>query len=256
MVSRSVEPNVITFSAMIDACAKASNLPRAEYWHQQMLDKGIPPNAYSYTALISACAKRADASGAEAAERWLDSSEEAGVVNDVVVYSSVIDACGKAKDAERAMRVFRRMKARGLQPHVVAYAALARPYAYRGDWVRVESIATEMRADGVAANEFFVYAQVLACAAARPRQAQRAEEYFRDAVRAGVKVNDHVVGVLARAVGRPQCVKLMAELCGGRDVPLPPPRRGQEDGTKGTRGDLAAAHGGRIRRLAEASARG
>lgn len=225
MLEAKVEPNVITFSAMIDACAKAGNLSRAEHWHGRMQDHGIAPNAHSYTALINACARRTAPGGAEAAERWLDRSEEAGVVNDVVVYSSVIDACGKAGDAERGLRVFRRMQAQGLKPHVVAYAALARPYAYRGDWIKVESIAQELEADKIAINEYFIYAQLLAYAVARPRQAQRAEVCFRAALKAGVQANDHIVGVLARAVGRPRAVELMAELCGGREVPVPPARK-------------------------------
>jgi len=235
-----VDPNVITYSALIDACAKAGNLPRAEYWHGKMLERGITPNAHSYTALINACAKRAGPGGAEAAEQWLDRSEETGVVNDVVVYSSVIDACGKSGDAERALRVFRRMQARGLKPHVVAYAALARPYAYRGDWIKVESIAQGMESEGVVTNEYFTYAQLLSYAVARPRQAQRAEAYFRKALQTGINANDHVVGVLARAVGRPHCTELMAELCGGRQVPQPPPRRGQE-GSRGAGGNSGAA---------------
>jgi len=252
MLDRGVEPNVITFSAMIDACAKASNLPRAEYWHERMLQKGIAPNAHSYTALISACAKRADTQGAEAAEQWLDRSEQAGVVNDVVVYSSVIDACGKAKDAERAVRVFNRMRARGLKPHVVAYAALARPFAYCGDWIKVESIAKDMKADGIATNEYFLYAHLLAYATCRPRQAEKAEECFRQAMHASVQANDYVVGVLVRAVGRPRCAELMHELCGGREIPPLPSRRGQqpEAGSGATRpgGGRPGAQGPAYRR--------
>lgn len=230
LLAKGVQPNVVTFSAMIDACAKLGNLARAEHWHDQMLERGIAPNAHTYSAIIHACAKRGGPEGAEAAQQWLDRSEHAGVVNDVVVYSSVIDACSKAGDAERGMEVFRRMREKGLRPHIVAYGALARPYGYRGDWIKVESIAQTMAADGVKTNDYFVYAQLLAYAVSRPRQAQRAEACFRSALATGVKANDHVVGVLSRAVGRPRCIELMNELCGGREVPLPPGRKGQDGG--------------------------
>jgi len=226
MVEKGVEPNVVTFSAMIDACAKAGNLSRAEHWHAHMLERGIPPNAHSFSAVINACARQGGPEGAEAAEQWLDRSEQAGVANDVVLYSSVIDACGKKGDAERALRVFRRMKANGLKPHIVAYSALARPFAYRGDWVKVESIAQDLAADGITVNEFFLYAQLLSYAVARPRQSERAELCFRSALSVGVKANDHVVGALARAMGRARCSELMTELCGGREVPDGAARRG------------------------------
>merc|ERR1719215_2544350 len=137
--------------------------------------------------MVNACAKAKSPRSAEAAERWLNISEEAGVVNDVVVYSSVIDACAKSGDAERAMCIFRRMQAKGLKPHILAYTALARPFAYRGDWVKVESIAQEMAAAGVPRNAYFVYAQLLAYATSKPRRGHCAEECFRSAIAEGVQ---------------------------------------------------------------------
>lgn len=232
MIAAGVQPNVVSFSAMIDACAKACDPVQAEFWHDRMIQCNIKPNAHSFSAVINACAKVGDVARAE---QWLGRSEEAGITNDVVVYSSVIDACGKAGDAERASIIFKRMQDHGIRPHIVAYAALARPYAYHGDYVEVERIAKEMAESGIAPNEYFLYAQLLSYATTRPRQAQRAEACFRQANAAGLKANDHVVGALVRATGRDRCTELMQELCNGRSVPLPPPRRGDRDGGKGAR---------------------
>lgn len=41
MLQRGIEPNVVSFGAVINACAKASNLQRAEYWHHTMLEMGV-----------------------------------------------------------------------------------------------------------------------------------------------------------------------------------------------------------------------
>mmetsp|Transcript_119488 Transcript_119488/g.223365 ORF Transcript_119488/g.223365 Transcript_119488/m.223365 type:complete len:635 (+) Transcript_119488:144-2048(+) len=232
MITAQVQPNVVSFSAMIDACAKACDPARAEFWHNRMVDCHVRPNAHSFSAVINACAKAGEAA---MAEKWLEKSEQAGVAKDVVVYSSVIDACGKVGDAERAMAVFQRMQANGIRPHIVAYAALARTYAHRGDYPAVEGIAKEMKESGVILNEYFLYAQLLAYATARPRQALRAESCFRCALKSGVKVNDQVVGVLARAVGRQRCTELMADLCNGRPVPNPPQRREGGGGNMGPR---------------------
>jgi len=201
---------------------KGDDPKRAEYFHYRMIECGIKPNAHSFSAVINSCAKAGDVA---MAEYWLGQSEEACVANDVVVYSSVIDACGKVGDAEKAMEIFRRMQANGIRPHIVAYAALARPFSYRGDWTKVEQIAQEMSASGIEANEYFIYAQLLSYATAKPRQSARAEACFRNALRSGLRVNDHVISALARAVGRQHCTGLMQELCGGRAIPLPPPRR-------------------------------
>lgn len=225
MIAAKVEPNVVSFSAMIDACAKMADPARAEHWHNRMVECNIKPNAHSYSAVINACAKAGNVS---MAEEWLGRSEKAGVASDVVIYSSVIDACSKVGDAERATAIFRRMQSHGIKPHIVSYAALARPYAHRGDWKEVERIAGEMATNRVIANEYFIYAQILSYATARPRQAQRAEACFREALRIGLKANDHVISALVRAVGRERCEELMQELCNGRS--LPAPRQGGNGG--------------------------
>ena len=97
--------------------------------------------------------------------------------------------------------------------------------AYRGDWIKVESIRQSMVADGVVPNEYFVHAQLLAYAVAQPRQPERAEQSFRDALAGSMVGNDRVVDALARAVSHRRCTELMSDLCDGRDVPSQPPRR-------------------------------
>merc|ERR1719399_1216143 len=92
---------------MIDTCAKAGDLERAELWHSRMLAQGVEPNAHSFSAVINACAKAGDVS---AACHWLGQMEHAGVPADVVVYSAVLDACAKASECVRAKQVFERDK--------------------------------------------------------------------------------------------------------------------------------------------------
>ena len=48
MLQRGIEPNVVSFGAVINACAKASNLQRAEYWHHTMLEMGVKLGAGSF----------------------------------------------------------------------------------------------------------------------------------------------------------------------------------------------------------------
>jgi len=217
MASDDVEANVITYSAMVDTCAKAGDVTRAEHWLNKMIDSGVAPNAHSYSAVISACAKAGDV---EAAERWLEHMEKTDVHSDAVVYSTVIDACGKVRDANRAMAVFKRMLARGIKPHIVAYAALARPFAYNGEWTQVENIAAKMKQHGVEPNEYFVYTQLLAYGSARRRQVERAERYFRDAMNGGIKANDHIFSALAKSVGYARARKLVKEFRSLEEAPV------------------------------------
>merc|ERR1719414_2603995 len=200
---------------MIDACSKAGDPARAEQWHKRMLDQAVQPNAHTFSAVISACAKGGDVA---AASQHLKRMEEASIPADVVVYSSVLDACAKAGDSESAMQVFHQMRAHGIRPNVVAYASLARPFAHRGNWIEVEHLANEMRAEGLEMNEYFLYALLLAYAAARPRQADRAEVAFRRACSSGIPSNKHVLAALARAVGRLRCHELTRDVCSSTDM--------------------------------------
>ena len=79
MLDRGIEPNVVIFGALINACAKASNLQRAEYWHHRMLEMNVTPNVRSYSAVINACAKAGKASEAVG---WLERLEDAGLQSD------------------------------------------------------------------------------------------------------------------------------------------------------------------------------
>jgi pentatricopeptide repeat protein len=52
MLQRGIEPNVVSFGAVINACAKASNLQWAEYWHHTMLEMGVKLGAGSFFLIL------------------------------------------------------------------------------------------------------------------------------------------------------------------------------------------------------------
>jgi len=193
----------------LDACAKVGSLEKAEKWHAKMLEVGVEPNSHSFGAVINACAKSGEI---QSALRWLDKMEDCGIIADVVIYSMMLDAAAKVNDIDQAMAVFKRMKSKGVRPNVISYAALARPFAHRGNYRQVEHFLDDMRTNGLVLNEYFLYVMLVAYASARPRQSQRAETVFREAVAAGVEVNDHVHNGLVRAVGRVRANELVQEL--------------------------------------------
>jgi len=205
MTSSKADPNVVTYSTMIDACAKAGDRVRAEFWHRRMLARGLQPNAHTFSSVISACAKAGDA---VAASQHLMMMEKAQVRSDVVVYSSVLNACAKAGDTKRAKKVFQQMQSSGIQPNLIAYSSLAQSLAYRGDWMEVENLGNMMTNEGYVMNDRFLCALLLSYALAFPRQAQRAEAAFVDACAKGVPLNTHILAALRRAVGKARCKQL------------------------------------------------
>lgn len=206
MVERGITPNVVSYGSIIDACAKSSCPGRAEEWHHKMLEQGVTPNMYTFSALVNSCAKAGDIASAE---KYLESMGSFGLVAEVIIYNGILDACAKASDCARAMRIFKQMKARKVRPNLVAYASLARPFAHAGDWRAVEELEGEMRGDGLSPNDYFLYARLVSCAKAKPRQAKRAEDAFLAARAAGVPANVRVTDALMRAIGRARARQLL-----------------------------------------------
>ena len=60
-----MEANAICYNAMIDVCAKAGDISKAETWLQKMSDAGHKPDEISYNAVIDACSKAKDINSAE-----------------------------------------------------------------------------------------------------------------------------------------------------------------------------------------------
>ena len=64
MKSRSVEPEVISFSAAISACGAGGQWERALELLEEMRMRGVEPDAISFSAAISACEQRGEAATA------------------------------------------------------------------------------------------------------------------------------------------------------------------------------------------------
>ena len=57
MIRRGMEPDVRTFCCVLDACAKARDVDRAERIMQNMEARGVTANVMCYTCYMDACVK-------------------------------------------------------------------------------------------------------------------------------------------------------------------------------------------------------
>lgn len=110
------------------------------------------------------------------------------------------------------MKAFHQMRSHGIRTHVVVYGALARPFAYAGDWQEVERIQEWMANDGIAMNDFCLYMLLLSYSRAKPRMGEKAEAAFHKALSEGVQPNDRVLKALSLAVGRVRCGQILDTL--------------------------------------------
>merc|ERR1719313_2622361 len=96
-----------------------------------------------------------------------------------------------------------------ITPTIVTFTSLARPYAQKGNWKRVQALRDKM---GIKSNAFFLCGLLTAYANATPKESDQAEREFKRAVRDGVKVDDYVISALERATGRSTAAALAAGL--------------------------------------------
>ena len=103
MKSRSVEPDVISFSAAISACGAGGQWERALSLLEEMRTRGVEPNVYSFNATISACEK---AGQWERALALLEEMRTRGVKPDVVSFSAAISACEQCGEMAKAKLLY------------------------------------------------------------------------------------------------------------------------------------------------------
>merc|ERR1719160_690347 len=99
----------------------------------------------------------------------------------------------------------------GVQPSIVTYTSLARPFARQGNLAAVEDILRMMTEQGVKMNEYFLNVILVACSSSRPRQAKKAEELFRRALSEGVALNEYITTSLEKVLGRERAQALLVE---------------------------------------------
>mmetsp|Transcript_6182 Transcript_6182/g.20777 ORF Transcript_6182/g.20777 Transcript_6182/m.20777 type:complete len:562 (+) Transcript_6182:785-2470(+) len=126
MLELEVEPNTVTYSALVTACEKGGQWERAFEVVETMRAKGVKPNEYTFAALISACEKCGHVKGALRAYEMM---REEGVKPDVVTFNALVSACEKSRRWEQAVVVVDEMRSLGLRPNLRTYNALISAFA-------------------------------------------------------------------------------------------------------------------------------
>merc|ERR1719353_1378002 len=101
-----IEPDVVAFSSVIDACSKADDANRADRVFRCMLGKGITPNIVAYSTLARPFARHGDWCKVEELEAQLRAD---GLrMNEYFLYT-LLDAynCARPRQPERAEKAFR-----------------------------------------------------------------------------------------------------------------------------------------------------
>jgi pentatricopeptide repeat protein len=152
MKTKGVQPNVITYSAVISSCASASAIAdksqrdtrqRGVYYSQQedaledvqkpmraamkllenmknSKNKELEPNIVTYNASIRACAEGLDDAKAFS---LLDELLQRGLKPTIVTFGSLMTACERVSNVDGVSRVFRLMREQNIEPNEIVFGA-------------------------------------------------------------------------------------------------------------------------------------
>ncbi|CAE6951880.1 unnamed protein product [Symbiodinium natans] len=159
--SASMKPNVITFCASINACARAALWQAAVHLFSSMPDAQVIPNVISYNATISCCEKGGHW---QAALQLFASLPDVKLAPDVISHSAAISACEKGGQWQAALQVFEGLLHASITPNVIIYSAAISCCEKVGQWMAAMSLFGALRKEGVAPDTIIYSSLISSCA--------------------------------------------------------------------------------------------
>ncbi|KAF4301324.1 hypothetical protein GTA08_BOTSDO11391 [Botryosphaeria dothidea] len=157
-----IEPDHITFNALISMSLKNDNVPEAVKLLQQMEKSNVKPDIATFTIILNSIFRSSSAAAMSQEEQndkvtaILQNLDARGFEANAHVYSSLIDGLLKSHGNEQAGKaVLRHMTAKKIEvpPHV--YTILMTYYFQREDFDAVEALWTQIQASGTVVDMVF-----------------------------------------------------------------------------------------------------
>lgn len=189
-------PDVVAYTAAIAGCSEAGEYTSAMQLIQTMRKEGIQPNVVTFSAVINACAsasanlarKREEEDRSIALEdvrlpmtralKLLEAmkSPTSSIRPNIVTYNAAIRACAEGLNLAGAFDLLRQLKEDGLEPTIVTYGSLMTACERMGDveaaskvfrMVKEDNGGTDNDDDDMRANEIIYGAAISCCRKAR-----------------------------------------------------------------------------------------
>jgi pentatricopeptide repeat protein len=212
MIKSGIQPNLVSFSSLIDAFAKFGKVTKAEEWFNQMLKLDVQPDAVIFNSLINACAK---AGNTQKAHKWLgEMIRTPNVVPDAKTYNCLINACAKAGEIEKAEHWVAQMEKSGCEIDMITFGTVMHASAKIGNVARAEYWMDKMKRGGVTPNLVCYNTMVHACA--QKGDCQRASWWMQCMRQNGVAPNkitySSMMDVYTRVGDRASAVKMLEQM--------------------------------------------
>jgi len=151
MQVQGVQPNLITFNSLATAYARDGNIAgAADVLRRMQTDAHVMPNTVSYNAVLSAHAQLGSWKGAEEVIQHMSKSN---VQPNAASFNTLIDAYAAKGNVEGAENVLQRMNnLTEVEPNVISFSSVINAYSMRGDWRGAENLLRRMQYQGVQPN--------------------------------------------------------------------------------------------------------
>ncbi|MQL96559.1 hypothetical protein Taro_029239 [Colocasia esculenta] len=195
LFEQTVDRCVVSYNAMIMACARSSRPGEALALFREMQAEGIKPTDVTMLSVLSSCALL----GSLELGRWIhEYIKKNGLDSYVKVNTALIDMYAKCSSLDDAVRVFGEMDTRDTQ----AWSAMIVAYAIHGRGDLAVNLFEEMKRDGIRPDGITFLGLLYACSHAG--LVDEGLRYFHSmnsghAIVPGIKHYGCVVDLLARA---------------------------------------------------------
>lgn len=149
MSLKGCEPNHIVYDALIDGFCKVGKLDEAQEVFVKMSECGYSPNVYTYSSLIDRLFKD---KRLDLALRVLSKMLENSCPPNVIIYTEMIDGLCKVGKTDEAFKLMLMMEEKGCHPNVVTYTAMIDGFGKAGKVDKCLELLAQMGAKGCAPN--------------------------------------------------------------------------------------------------------
>jgi pentatricopeptide repeat protein len=179
--------DVVAFTAAITACEYVGDWKTALSLLERMRRADIQPNEVTFAAVIGACATSlagmegripdSDALSSlplpqlKALQLLQLMKRDASLPNpNIVVYNAVIRACAEAMDLRSALKLLGDLRSEGLEPTIVTFGCLMTACERVGSASAASKVFKSLREDGLEPNEIIYGAAISCCRKAGERE--------------------------------------------------------------------------------------
>eukprot|EP00441_Pelagodinium_beii_P025444 CAMPEP_0197662238 /NCGR_PEP_ID=MMETSP1338-20131121/52577_1 /TAXON_ID=43686 ORGANISM="Pelagodinium beii, Strain RCC1491" /NCGR_SAMPLE_ID=MMETSP1338 /ASSEMBLY_ACC=CAM_ASM_000754 /LENGTH=750 /DNA_ID=CAMNT_0043239985 /DNA_START=161 /DNA_END=2413 /DNA_ORIENTATION=+ len=113
MIQDGIQPSVTIYNALLDVCARTSELHRIQPMLTEMANRGLQPSIITYGTIIKAYCS---SNRLDDAFQMMEAMKRGNITADEITYNTILDGCARYGMFDRGVEVLSSMKLNGVKP--------------------------------------------------------------------------------------------------------------------------------------------